>query len=59
MKARELFQLAESHGWSLDRIRGSHHVYKKNGRHVSIPGPANREVKPGTAASIIKQIEAV
>jgi len=33
-------RLFESKGWSLDRIRGSHHVFSKPGRLV--PGPRSQ-----------------
>ncbi|TVQ63931.1 MAG: addiction module toxin, HicA family [Phycisphaerales bacterium] len=37
----EIRKLLEKHGWSLDRIRGSHHVFVKPG-HRSIPIPVNK-----------------
>jgi predicted RNA binding protein YcfA (HicA-like mRNA interferase family) len=54
MKARKLFKIFEDAGWILDRIDGSHHVYVKDGRAFPIPGPANREVDPGTVRKALK-----
>jgi len=38
MTAREIAKKFEEHGWVLDRIKGSHYVYAKEGRR-SIPIP--------------------
>jgi predicted RNA binding protein YcfA (HicA-like mRNA interferase family) len=35
----ELARLLESHGWSLQRINGSHHIYAKAGIRVWISVP--------------------
>jgi predicted RNA binding protein YcfA (HicA-like mRNA interferase family) len=35
---RELRKYLESHGWTLDRISGSHHIFRKAGeRPIVIP----------------------
>lgn len=42
----EVRKILEQHGWTLDRIRGSHHVFQKEGGgSLSIPVHAGR-VKP-------------
>jgi predicted RNA binding protein YcfA (HicA-like mRNA interferase family) len=38
MTAREVAAKFEAHGWVLDRIKSSHHIYAKDGRR-SIPVP--------------------
>ena len=34
MKTRDLIRIVEADGWYLDRIKGSHHIYK----HPAKPG---------------------
>jgi predicted RNA binding protein YcfA (HicA-like mRNA interferase family) len=35
---RDVRRKLEEHGWTLDRISGSHHVFRKEGeRPISIP----------------------
>jgi predicted RNA binding protein YcfA (HicA-like mRNA interferase family) len=38
MTAREVATKLEAHSWVLDRIKGSHHTYAKDGQR-SIPVP--------------------
>jgi len=46
---KEVCQLLERHGWQLDRISGSHHIYIKPGQPASIPVPVhgNKALKIG------------
>jgi predicted RNA binding protein YcfA (HicA-like mRNA interferase family) len=38
MTAKEIAKIFEEHGWVLDRIKGSHHTYVKEGcRPIPIP----------------------
>lgn len=40
MKSADLIKELEAAGWVLDRVRGSHHVFKKEGfRPVTVPHP--------------------
>ncbi|MBT9585910.1 type II toxin-antitoxin system HicA family toxin [bacterium] len=32
-------------------------MFTKDGRHVSIPGPANHEIPAGTVRNILRQLE--
>jgi len=42
----EIHKLLKHHGWTLDRISGSHHIFKKEGcQPISIPVHGHR-VKP-------------
>ncbi|MDR2662045.1 MAG: type II toxin-antitoxin system HicA family toxin [Treponema sp.] len=35
----------KAHGWVLDRINGSHHVFTKSGRRpVSVPFHGNKDI---------------
>lgn len=38
----EIRRLMERHGWRLDRINGSHHVFEKPG-HRSYPVPVHHD----------------
>jgi predicted RNA binding protein YcfA (HicA-like mRNA interferase family) len=52
----ELCRYIERHGWSLIRIRGSHHVFKKpDGSTNSIP-VHHGKVKPFYVREIKKQV---
>ncbi|QNN23691.1 type II toxin-antitoxin system HicA family toxin [Planctomycetales bacterium ZRK34] len=47
----------EDHGWRLDRVKGSHHVFTKPGADtVSIP-VHNNKVKPRYVRKVQKLIE--
>ncbi len=55
MKPKELMKAVEKDGWQLERVRGSHHIYK----HPTKPGRLtiplhNTDMKPGTLNQILK-----
>ena len=49
-------RLVEANGWSLQRIKGSHHIYSKPGERkvISIPVHGNKSLKPGLALRIAR-----
>ena len=49
VSGKDLAKLAETKGWTLKRIKGSHHVYVQAGREerVVIPIHGNRPLKTG------------
>lgn len=53
---RQVRRALEQHGWTLDRISGSHHVFTKEGepRHITIPVHKGR-VKPVYIRKIEKE----
>ena len=55
---RRMARLAESKGWSLARISGSHHIYTKEGRveRAVIPIHGGRTLKIGLQRSLMKII---
>jgi predicted RNA binding protein YcfA (HicA-like mRNA interferase family) len=55
MTGKQLVKLLESNGWTLDRIKGSHHILKKGGAAISVPVHGNTDLKKGTEAAILKQ----
>ena len=58
MKVRDLIRQMEQDGWYLARQKGSHRQYKHPGKPqtVTVPGHPNDDFRPGTLASILKQI---
>jgi predicted RNA binding protein YcfA (HicA-like mRNA interferase family) len=55
VKSSELIKRLESHGWVLQRIKGSHHQFKhpNSSLVITVPHP-NKEVKLGTLRQIMK-----
>jgi predicted RNA binding protein YcfA (HicA-like mRNA interferase family) len=55
---KRMAKLAESKGWNLARISGSHHIYVKEGRieRVVIPIHGNTSLKIGLQRSLMKII---
>ncbi len=49
-------RILEKNGWELARIRGSHHVYIKEGRieRISVPVHGNRPLKAGLLKHFLK-----
>lgn len=58
VSGKRLAKLAESKGWTLARIKGSHHIYVKDGRteRVVIPIHGNQDLKSGLQRSLMKII---
>lgn len=54
MKSADLIREVESAGWKLDRVKGSHHVFRKDGmRPIVIPHP-KKDLGKGIVAAIRK-----
>ena len=49
ISGKEFAKLLEKHGWELNRINGSHHIYIKSGipSRISIPIHKNTPLKIG------------
>ncbi len=56
MRSGDLIRDLMATGWCLDRVRGSHHVFKHPTRagHVTVPHP-KKELGKGLVAAIRKQ----
>lgn len=56
LTGKEFCRLLEEDGWELARIRGSHHVYRKQGRveRLSVPVHGNDTLKRGLQAHLLK-----
>ena len=48
--------MLESHGWSLQRVNGSHHIYAKPGTpvRISVPIHGNVSLKAGLQRHLMK-----
>jgi predicted RNA binding protein YcfA (HicA-like mRNA interferase family) len=55
VKSRDLIRELEADGWVLDRVRGSHHVFRHPMRtgHISVPHPKS-DLGVGLVAQIRK-----
>jgi predicted RNA binding protein YcfA (HicA-like mRNA interferase family) len=56
LSGREFARMLEAHGWSLQRINGSHHIYTKPGStvRVSVPIHGNESLKVGLQRHLMK-----
>jgi predicted RNA binding protein YcfA (HicA-like mRNA interferase family) len=56
ISGRELCRLLAASGWTLKRIKGSHHIFGKTGARkiITVPVHGNRDLKPGLAAAIAR-----
>ena len=54
MTGKQLVKLLKENGWELDRIKGSHHIMKKDNKTETIPCH-NTDLKPGILNSILKR----
>ena len=57
MKAKELIRLLQENGRVLDRVKGSHHIFVKNGKLLSVPVHGSKEIATGTLYSILKKAD--
>ena len=56
VSGKELAKIFERHGWRLQRIHGSHHIYSKEGSiiRLSIPIHGNKPLKAGLLQHLLK-----
>lgn len=56
-KVFEVIDLLEANGWTYQRTRGDHHIFKKDGVRRSIPVPGKRGdvVPPGVLNAILRE----
>ncbi len=58
LSGKELMNIYRSHGWQLDRIKGSHHIMinPATGETIAIPVHANRSLKKGLEQALLKKL---
>lgn len=56
ISGKRMCRLLEGRGWQLDRVNGSHHVYRHpdTRRRTTVPVHGNSDLKPGTQRSIMR-----
>ena len=54
MTAKEVITELKKNGWILDRIRGSHYIFLKNGIPLTVP--YHKNIKKGLLEDIKKQV---
>ena len=59
VSGKHLCKILETHGWVLQRIKGSHHIFAQDGSPniVTVPVHGSRDLKQGTVRSILKTAE--
>lgn len=58
MKSADLIRLLEADGWTLDRVRGSHHVFKHPVKPGIVVAPhPKKDLGVGLVAAIRKQAD--
>jgi predicted RNA binding protein YcfA (HicA-like mRNA interferase family) len=56
VSGRELVTILRQYGWTVDRIRGSHHILVKQGQQaiVTVPVHGNTPLKTGLLLSVLR-----
>lgn len=56
ISGKDFAKLLEKKGWELQRTKGSHHVYMKEGNpaRISVPIHGNKLLKPGLLKHLMK-----
>ncbi|WP_419939529.1 type II toxin-antitoxin system HicA family toxin [Candidatus Palauibacter sp.] len=59
LSGKDFCRLIEAHGWQLRRVRGSHHIYSKEGvaARISVPVHGNADLKRGLQRHLMKIAE--
>jgi predicted RNA binding protein YcfA (HicA-like mRNA interferase family) len=55
MNGNEIIKKLKKEGWSLKRVRGSHHLMEKNGNIVPVPVHGTTDIAKGLLAAIERQ----
>lgn len=56
VSGREFCKTLKVHGWTCQRISGSHHIYTKAGRveRISVPVHGSKPLKKGLQVALMK-----
>jgi len=57
LSGKDFCKALERAGWTLDRIKGSHHIYTRPGalRPLPVPVHGNKTLKTGTQRSLMRE----
>ena len=53
---KEMVRFLEKQGFTVRRVRGSHHFLERGDQRTSVPVHGNRSLKTGTLRSILRDI---
>ncbi len=56
MKSSEFHRLVQINGWKEIRQAGSHIIYEKNGKQITVPYHGSKEMKKGLVMKLKKEI---
>ena len=56
VSGKDFCNVLQRHGWELKRIRGSHHIFSKDGNPaiLTVPVHGNKSLKKGTLRSLMR-----
>ena len=54
---KEIMRFLERHSFTLVRVRGSHHFFRKGSLHTSVPVHSKQTVPVGTLLAILEDIK--
>ncbi|MFH1537517.1 MAG: type II toxin-antitoxin system HicA family toxin [bacterium] len=59
VSGKDLAKVLERNGWTLQRVKGSHHIYGKEGSvvRISVPLHGNKPLKIGLVKHLLKTAE--
>jgi predicted RNA binding protein YcfA (HicA-like mRNA interferase family) len=58
MNGKDLSAILKEHGWTLDRVKGSHHIFIKPGkRSIPVPVHGSKDLPRGLIKAILNQAE--
>jgi predicted RNA binding protein YcfA (HicA-like mRNA interferase family) len=52
---KELVRMLQRHGWKLEHVRDSHHVLRKEGKHLAVPVHAGQDLGKGLLARLLRE----
>jgi predicted RNA binding protein YcfA (HicA-like mRNA interferase family) len=56
MNGKDLSAILKENGWTLDRVKGSHHIFIKPGkRSIPVPVHGSKDLPKGLIKAILKQ----
>lgn len=53
---KDMVKFLEGQGFTVIRVRGSHHFMERGGQHTSVPVHGSRTIKIGTLRGILRDI---
>lgn len=56
ISGKKMLKWALKNGWYLERVKGSHHILKKDGKTVVVPVHGNEDLDKGIERSLKKQL---